>query len=343
MLEILLCCKRSSKPEPISVVIWRKFVVILFVSMTLTVLVILSIGVNNDTPTITRKYSSMDKFPVPGTMNNEYENEYEIQPTYDNSIQRWKGSFSPDNLSFIDANSTTQNQGDITQLFLEVVITDPAYNETKPRSFAAVYMHDKEYNPYNDTLASGTDNYSTFVKSLQEIVYYSTGNVYDLYLSRKQRIILKDSPLNDLGLPQKYPSQTYVVANDRTTITGVNTSIAAFYIYPQSFLLETEIEQRNKNALTVISNVLAVWGGLTALYIFLFGADSIKPWGFIQEKILKNETRNKLMPTPFFKKEGTPEERIEALETFLKDYVIDVGLIDRSNKSSYKSHEDEEK
>ncbi|CAJ0758923.1 2147_t:CDS:2, partial [Entrophospora sp. SA101] len=97
MLEILLCCKRSSKPEPISVVICRKFVVILFVSITLTVLVILSIGVNNDTPTITRKYSSMDKFPVPGTINNEYVN----QPTYDNSSNSWKGSFSPDNLSFI--------------------------------------------------------------------------------------------------------------------------------------------------------------------------------------------------------------------------------------------------
>ncbi|CAJ0835159.1 3129_t:CDS:2 [Entrophospora sp. SA101] len=121
-----------------------------------------------------------------------------------------------------------------------------------------------------------------------------------------------------------------------------NTSFANFYIQPQNFLLETEVEQRNKNALSVISNVLAVWGGLTALYIFLFGADSIKPWGFIQERILKNVMHNKLRTAPF-KKEGTPEERIEALETFLKDYVIDVGLIDQLNKLPYKSHEDEEK
>ncbi|CAJ0826856.1 16548_t:CDS:2 [Entrophospora sp. SA101] len=341
MLEILLCCKRSSKPEPISVVICRKFVVILFVSITLTVLVILSIGVNNDTPTITRKYSSMDKFPVPGTINNEYVN----QPTYDNSSNSWKGSFSPDNLSFIisgDRNKT-QNQGDIIKLDLGFEIMDTDHNATEDGYVRfSISMHDQEYNPYNDTLASGTDDYSTFVKSLKETGSYPPGNAYVLRILRKQRTILKDSFLNNLGLPQRYPNKPYVVANDRFAEAIGNTSFANFYIQPQNFLLETEVEQRNKNALSVISNVLAVWGGLTALYIFLFGADSIKPWGFIQERILKNVMHNKLRTAPF-KKEGTPEERIEALETFLKDYVIDVGLIDQLNKLPYKSHEDEEK
>nr|CAG8606869.1 9430_t:CDS:2 [Entrophospora candida] len=357
MLETLLCCKRSNKPEPISVVICRKFVVILFVSITLTVLVILLIGVNNDTPTITRKYSPMDKFPVPvvyfsagyqfkidcryilandtsiiGIPNNEYA----IQPTHDNSRYTWKGSFSPDNLSFIIDSLNKKNQVDISELYLIVKITDPDYNVTKHGSVSFIIsMHDQEYNPYNDTLASGTDDYSIFAKSLQESVNYNIGNGYGLGILRKQRTMLKDSPLNDLGLSQKYPSQTYVVTNDHLMGTTDDQSSTIFRIYPQDFLLETEIEQRNKNALSVISNVLALWGGLTALYIFLFGADSIKPWGFIQERILKNETRNKLMSAPFFKKEGTPEERIEALETFLKDHVVDVSLIYQSNKPPY--------
>ncbi|CAJ0644983.1 14547_t:CDS:2 [Entrophospora sp. SA101] len=327
MLEILLCCKRSSKPEPISVVICRKFVVILFVSITLTVLVILSIGVNNDTPTITRKYSSMDKFPVPGTINNEYVN----QPTYDNSSNSWKGSFSPDNLSFIisgDRNKT-QNQGDIIKLDLGFEIMDTDHNATEDGYVRfSISMHDQEYNPYNDTLASGTDDYSTFVKSLKETGSYPPGNAYVLRILRKQRTILKDSFLNNLGLPQRYPNKPYVVANDRFAEAIGNTSFANFYIQPQNFLLETEVEQRNKN--------------YSSLQLIILGADSIKPWGFIQERILKNVMHNKLRTAPF-KKEGTPEERIEALETFLKDYVIDVGLIDQLNKLPYKSHEDEEK
>ncbi|CAJ0642861.1 9357_t:CDS:2 [Entrophospora sp. SA101] len=363
MLEILLC-KRPRKSEPVSVVLFRKFIVILFVLIVLTVLVILSIGVNRDTPTITRKYLKMENFPVPvvtiknsfqysmgcryffnkSTINGTSCIEYVKQPTHNDSSNQWGGSFSSDTLSFIDASSMTKNQRDIAILELSFKITDLKYNITNNGSIIFdVFMHDQEYDPYDDILASGTDDYSIFAKSLQESVNYNTGNIYTLRILRKQRTILKDSPLNDLGLSQKYPSQTYVVTNDRTIGTAPDVSSTIFRIYPQDFLLETETGQRNKNALSVISNVLAVWGGLTAFYIFLFGADSIKPWGFIQARILINETRNKLMSAPFSKKEGTPEERIEALETFLKDHVIDVGLIDQLNKSPYKSHEDDEK
>nr|CAG8576748.1 4623_t:CDS:2 [Entrophospora candida] len=309
MLEILLCCKRSRKPEPISVIICRKFVVILFVSITLAVLVILSNGVHNDTPTITRKYSSMEHFPVPvvymtsgyqfniecyyyfttnkgedGTLNNEYVK----QPTYDNSSREWNGSFFPDNLSFIigDVNKT-QNQRNIASFRLRFKITSPMYISTSDGSTSfGLYMHDQEYNPFNDPLANVTEDYSSFINSLQRNALYDTGNRYALRLSRKQRTILRDSPLNNLGLLQRYPSQSYVVINERD--------------------------------------------------------NAIKPWGFVQERVLKNVMHNKLRTAPF-KKKGTPEERIEALETFLKDYVIDVGLIDQLNKSPYKSHEDEEK
>nr|CAG8454854.1 13583_t:CDS:2 [Entrophospora candida] len=322
MLEILLS-KRPRKSEPVSVVIFRKFVVILFVLIALVVLVILSIGVNNDTPTITRKYSQMDKFPVPDSGVDGTNNEYVNQPTYDSNGIFLKGSFLPDNLSFVigDVNKT-QNQGDINSLILIVEITDPSYNATSHSSiYLSVSMRDQEYDPFNDTLANGTDDYSTFVKSLQEDVLHSIGNDYALASSRKKRTVLKDSPLNDLGLPQKYPEQPYVVTNDRSIGTAENTKSSKFIITPQSFLLETEVEQ----SIHLIK----------PSSLIILGSDSIKPWGFIQERILKNETRNKLMSAPFFKKEGTPEERIEALETFLKDHVVDVSLIDQSNKSSY--------
>nr|CAG8560090.1 1051_t:CDS:10 [Entrophospora candida] len=320
MLEILLCRKRR-ETEPISIVICKRFTVILFVLITSVVLIILSIGVHNDLPTIKRVYSSASRIPAPviymqsgwqfeigcsifftKIVNEKGTNDdkYIIQPTKptipdENNSTYWRGSISPTNLSFINDINKAENQAAITELNLIFAITDPNYNEANNGSVRfSIYIHDQEYDPLNDTFVNESDNYSNFVKSLR----------------RK----------NLVGRVE-------------------NSSYAILHIIPQTFLLETEVEQRNKNALTVISNVLAVWGGLSAFYIFLFGANSIKPWGFIQENIFKSEIRYKLGLAPFSKNEGNPEERIDALETFLKNHVVDVNvnLIGQSNKSSDKS------
>nr|CAG8553167.1 8979_t:CDS:2 [Entrophospora candida] len=294
MLEILLCRKRR-ETEPISIVICKRFTVILFVLITSVVLIILSIGVHNDLPTIKRVYSSASRIPAPviymqsgwqfeigcsifftKIVNEKGTNDdkYIIQPTKptipdENNSTYWRGSISPTNLSFINDINKAENQAAITELNLMFAITDPNYNEANNGSVRfSIYIHDQEYDPLNDTFVNESDNYSNFVKSLRRKSFYSTGN-----------------------------------------------------------------------ALTVISNVLAVWGGLSAFYIFLFGANSIKPWGFIQENIFKSEIRYKLGLAPFSKNEGNPEERIDALETFLKNHVVDVNvnLIGQSNKSSDKS------
>ncbi|CAJ0647010.1 2182_t:CDS:2 [Entrophospora sp. SA101] len=365
MLEILLCRKRR-ETEPISIVICKRFTVILFVLITSVVLIILSIGAYNDLPTIKRVYSSATQIPAPviymqsawqfeiacsiffTKIDNEegtIDDKYIIQPTKptipdENNSTYWRGSISPTNLSFISDINKAENQAAITELNLMFTITDPNYNEANNGSVRFnIYIHDQEYDPLNDPFVNESDNYSNFVKSLRRKSFYSTGNRYSLEISRKQRSLLQDSPLNNLGLSVRYPSRNYIVTDDHLVGRMANSSYAILHIVPQTFLLETEVEQRNKNALTVISNVLAVWGGLSSFYIFLFGANSIKPWGFIQENIFKSEIRYKLGLAPFSKNEGNPEERIDALETFLKNHVVDVdvSLIGQSNKSSDKS------
>ncbi|CAJ0845906.1 9821_t:CDS:2 [Entrophospora sp. SA101] len=309
MLEILLCRKRR-ETEPISIVICKRFTVILFVLITSVVLIILSIGAYNDLPTIKRVYSSATQIPAPviymqsawqfeiacsiffTKIDNEegtIDDKYIIQPTKptipdENNSTYWRGSISPTNLSFISDINKAENQAAITELNLMFTITDPNYNEANNGSVRFnIYIHDQEYDPLNDPFVNESDNYSNFVKSLRRKSFYSTGNRYSLEISRKQRSLLQDSPLNNLGLSVRYPSRNYIVTDDR--------------------------------------------------------ANSIKPWGFIQENIFKSEIRYKLGLAPFSKNEGNPEERIDALETFLKNHVVDVdvSLIGQSNKSSDKS------
>jgi hypothetical protein len=68
MLEVLLCCKRH-KDESTRTVTFKRLIIILFVLIALVDLVILSYGVYNDKPTITRVYSPTSQFPVPGEFN----------------------------------------------------------------------------------------------------------------------------------------------------------------------------------------------------------------------------------------------------------------------------------
>ena len=69
MLEVLLCWKKRETTDPTSIVICKRLVVILFVLIISAVLVILSIGVRDDIPNITRVYTSTNEIPLPGDFN----------------------------------------------------------------------------------------------------------------------------------------------------------------------------------------------------------------------------------------------------------------------------------
>ncbi|PKB97346.1 hypothetical protein RhiirA5_506647 [Rhizophagus irregularis] len=161
----------------------------------------------------------------------------------------------------------------------------------------------------------------------------------------------------------KYLTQpTFNEENDLTTKNDswYADAAAGFMLDPNSFLLEEQTEQRNKNALSVISNVLSIFGALFTFYALLFGVSSIKPWGFMHKRVFNSTTKKtlneKLKPKPTLLFSANPEydnldlkEELIGLKEFLKLYVINISWLEEDNiKTSKKddrktSEEDDRK
>nr|CAG8436850.1 9798_t:CDS:2 [Entrophospora candida] len=137
MLKDLLS-KNSCKTEPMSVVLCKWFTVVVFTSISLAILVVLSVGVPSLTICL----------------------EYITQPIhYNNNI--WEGGFSPANLSF---SSSSQYQ----EIILFITITDPSYNYTVDFNTVAINMHDSEYLPFDDSYKNTSNSvYSAFNTAIE--------------------------------------------------------------------------------------------------------------------------------------------------------------------------------
>ncbi|CAG8750905.1 16926_t:CDS:2, partial [Racocetra persica] len=64
---------------------------------------------------------------------------------------------------------------------------------------------------------------------------------------------------------------------DRHNATYYKLAVSEFMIDPNDFVVNTQTEIKNKSALYVMSNILAMEGALLALDTFLFGARPINP------------------------------------------------------------------
>nr|CAG8451059.1 5751_t:CDS:2 [Entrophospora candida] len=288
----------------------------------------------NDRPTVTTSYSSMDEFPLPDLNSVDCGN-YVTQPTLQYNNTYWFGLFAP-KFSFL--NNPQPGRQDVIMIF---TIVDPSYNHDTDYNTFMIAMSDSEHNAIIDPYANSFDNssYANFVTAVQK------RNQYDLgvgFVSNND-----DAPQNNFGLSSNYP-----IPYIQTTIHSIRVSLdktTAVAISALHYLLETENEQRQ--FLTVISGLIAVWGGLSAVYIFLFGVNSIKPWGCIQEKCFKRKVLDKLNKSGAMTFATDPdvekysdEARINGLEIFFKDYVVDVSLLKQQRiKNKYLEIDDDVK
>ncbi|CAJ0641644.1 12271_t:CDS:2 [Entrophospora sp. SA101] len=301
-------------------------------------------GVANDRPTVTTSYSSMDEFPLPDLNSVDCGN-YVTQPTLQYNNTYWFGLFAP-KFSFL--NNPQLGRQDVMMIF---TIVDPSYNHDTDYNTFTISMSDPEHNAIIDPYANSFDNssYANFVTAVQKRNQYDlgVGFQYLIKMTRSQRNVLIDAPQNNFGLSSNYP-----IPYIQTTIHSIRVSLdktTTVSISALHYLLETENEQRQ--FLTVISSIIAVWGGLSVVYIFLFGVNSIKPWGYIQEKCFKRKVLDKLNKSGAMTFATDPdvekysdEARINGLEIFLKDYIVDVSLLKQQRiKNKYLEIDDDVK
>ncbi|RIA96701.1 hypothetical protein C1645_815010 [Glomus cerebriforme] len=283
--------------RPIEFYLCKLITIVIFLGIILVVLVVLSIGVFNDLPTVTFENSQIVQFPAPVISMQLAEQPFIIscnflkydyfddiansndclshitQPTLNPNNGLYTGKFSPNGITFPD-NEPSQTLKRI--LFKFDIINDTIFIDGSPPVFTINIFDSTNLNMAN-------------------AMYNET--IYHIRMNQKVRKVLRGSFRNDLGLPPIYDTQTYTTTTIYPTTRNSSyfeTAASGFMIDPVNFVAETQTDQRNKNFLSVISNVLAVGGFLLALYTYLFGVKAIKRWGFMDRKIFKDTTLESL-------------------------------------------------
>ncbi|RGB41078.1 hypothetical protein C1646_752459 [Rhizophagus diaphanus] len=346
----------------------RAIIIAIFGTILLTDLIILSIGVHNDLPTVTDGYSEMAEFPVPivgiQLKNNftitcyfqlfdyhdDHSNcsEYLTQPTFNEESGQWTGKFSPiNNLAF----PRNQPPYRLKRILFKFNIPNDVYIYGDIPAFT-INMFD----PTNQTLAQDmykalvNDQYyfdsSPLSASIFQTNRYFLGRnyIYHVRMTRKITRTIVGSIKDDFGFPPTRKMLTYITAFVYLTTRNASwyaDAASGFMLDPSSFLLEDQTEQRNKNALSVISNVLAIGGALLTFYAFLFGVSSIKPWGIMHKYVFNGTTKrtfnDRLTPnsTSLFSENLKYDNlELDGLKKFLKHYVVNISLLEEDNKKS---------
>ncbi|PKK70891.1 hypothetical protein RhiirC2_745569, partial [Rhizophagus irregularis] len=89
--------------------------------------------------------------------------------------------------------------------------------------------------------------------------------------------------------------------------------------------------------IVIISSVGGFFSSLSGIYVFLFGASKLAPWGFLQTSVFNclctgyrrefvRKLKNRYEPIPFVSgriKNVTLEERVQSIENLLEEYYLD--------------------
>ncbi|CAB5359915.1 unnamed protein product [Rhizophagus irregularis] len=333
----------------------RAIIIVIFGIILLGDLIILSIGVHNDLLTVTDRYSEMTEFPAPivgfqlknnftitchfqlfGYYDSNNCSKYLTQPTFNEENGQWTGKFSPiNNLAFLK-NQTSYR---LKRILFKFNVSNDVYIDGDIPAFTI-----NVFNSTNQTLAQ--DMYEVLVNNkyysdsspLSASVYrtnrYFLGRnyIYHVRMTRKITRTIVKSIKDDFRFPPECETLTYITAF--VYLTTKNDSwyadaAAGFMLDPNSFLLEEQTEQRNKN-------------------------------GFIHKRVFNSTTKKtlneKLKPKPTLLFSANPEydnldlkEELIGLKEFLKLYVINISWLEEDNiKTSKKddrktSEEDDRK
>ncbi|RIA92811.1 hypothetical protein C1645_764137 [Glomus cerebriforme] len=108
---------------------------------------------------------------------------------------------------------------------------------------------------------------------------------------------------------------------------------------PRDFILQEEQEQRNDTIIGALGTIAAYYGTIVFIYVFLFGVESMRPWGVIHNgccglRKFKSDPEKILALASSPDSETDIEQRIRVLEEFkefLKDNVVEITLLDRGD------------
>ncbi|CAG8645589.1 12959_t:CDS:2, partial [Ambispora leptoticha] len=202
---------------------------------------------------------------------NESCNQYITQPIETNDIDYpFVGNFSPKGAIKLAGYNTTEIEAEATSgpifVYLYINITDPTYDDNN-------IAHEPFF----------------------RMTLYDAG--------KKKRNTITKRTLSYIGLPPTYLSEYYIESNMQSVpMESLNKTNIILRLSPRSFLLEEEQEQRHLTIISTLGTIAAYYSSIAFIYVFLFGVDSITPWGVIHGgccgcRKVKHKTREVIYET----------------------------------------------
>ncbi|CAB4467006.1 unnamed protein product [Rhizophagus irregularis] len=160
--------------------------------------------------------------------------------------------------------------------------------------------------------------------------------------------------MNDFGVPPTYEQKPYITSNlVGGPLQNKNSDgMLQFIIQPKYInTIQLNREVRTRTYLGSLGLIGGAWGLAAAIYTFLFGAKTLQPWGVVQSyccgfsRLTQKKLKNSLPIVPFSDDHNTKGHQINSLslaeqnklllsrlnnlESFLQEYVVDVKYLDR--------------
>ncbi|RGB28215.1 hypothetical protein C1646_768108 [Rhizophagus diaphanus] len=229
------------------------------------------------------------------------------------------------------------------------------------------YIKEKRY--YELTTPEAIESASSFDNSIVTMNTYTLvlNQLYQFVYNRKIEEVIRPSWMNDFGIPPSYEKKSHIESTLLATLIPINNlgnnNTIMINVHPKGNTVQIDKEVRNRTYLGGIGLIGGAWGLAAAVYALLFGADTLRPWGVVQSYCcgfsrLTQKELGKALPTiPFFDTinpdiKNHPSKhalslaeqnkliltRIDSLELFLQEYVVDVhylnGIRDKLSKES---------
>ncbi|CAB4422354.1 unnamed protein product [Rhizophagus irregularis] len=302
--------KKPRKTEHESIWKLRRAVIVVFLMILVGSFVVMSIRIARENPTISTTFASVNNVLAPSIY---------LSLPY---------NFSISCQIYYDYNGTNDTSCD------EYI--------TQPKSTGdSDYPYGGNFSPEGIELTRYDDTGPYFVFLIINITD-PTFNFYKLGFSRKIRKAIRHPFWSFIGFPSNYFHIPYIESNIQgVPAASLDATRLKVRISPRDFIVEEEQEQRNDTIIGALGVIAAFYSSAVFIYVFLFGVDSMKPWGVIHDGCCGFK-RFKRESVEILAWESSPDtedidRRVEALEKFrdfLRGNVVDASLPKHGSRRS---------
>ncbi|CAG8654233.1 7393_t:CDS:2, partial [Paraglomus brasilianum] len=281
-------------------------------------------------------------------------NQYISSTQFDQDASMYYASFNGSDLEFLDPNDDKNvDKNFLDELDMTISITDKTFVANTDAFMFATFLDQETQVDLAKAEAKrprfkGLSDYESTAYSGNSY-YFGKNQSYDFLYERKIFNRLKQNGVNKLSGNGDHRKIT-LIDSVLVPYPPDDTNYVTLRIRPKSYIVVTETENSDSSVIDFLSAVGGIYATAMGVYAFLYGADAMGPWGFVQNlpcirRKVKAALRDSLRPNiPFSdsvlskdlsidEKFVAMEQRQLALELFLKEYVVSVDNVEEDENA----------